>query len=301
MLVNSACSHLRVGFIGFGEAASGISRGLIDEGIKSIKSYDIIQDKPIGEKLRKRAKTIGVELVSLEALAKESDVIISAVVCASAVQAAQSIVRHLSSRHIYVDINATSPITKKEVANTLSPSGCKFVDAAVMNPVPPYLHKVAMMISGSGAEQFKTLMDPFHMNLTLVAGEAGTASSVKMLRSIFMKGMAALFMEMLVAAYEMDIHELVLDTIRETLEKTAPNQLIHRLVAGTAIHAGRRVHEMEEVIDTLKLAGVKPTMSSATREVLAWVDSFDLKSVFQGEMPQDYITVLQEISNKRKS
>jgi hypothetical protein len=44
-----------------------------------------------------------------------------------------------------------------------------------------------------------------------------------------------------------------------------------RLLAGTARHAERRIHEMDDVVELLEELGQHPAMSAATREVLASV------------------------------
>ncbi len=287
----------KIGFLGFGEAGFNLASGFLSEGISGIKAYDICQSRDKDcQKVIGRATAAGVELVdSPQALAKSVDIIISAVVCAEAVVAAESIAPYLTNQHMYVDINATAPDTKMEVADVLLDSKVKFVDAAVMGPIPNHRHKVPIMVSGTGSESFMQLMTEYGMKLEFVEGGAGSACSVKMLRSVFMKGMAALLIEMLTAAYKFGSHETVVATIDETLTQNTPAELIHRLVAGTAIHATRRVHEMDEVIKTLSSVDVAPIMSIATKNTLQWVESMGLKSVFNGDMPEQYEDVLKAI------
>lgn len=287
----------KIGFLGFGEAGFNLASGFLSEGITGIKAFDICQTRDEDcHKVSDKAIAAGVELVeSPEALAKSVDIIISAVVCAEAVVAAESIAPYLTDQHMYVDINATAPDTKMEVADCLMDSKVKFVDAAVMGPIPNHRHKVPIMVSGTGAQSFMQLMTQYGMNLEFVEGGAGSACSVKMLRSVFMKGMAALLIEMMTAAYKFGSHETVVATIDETLTQNTPAELIHRLISGTAIHAARRVHEMDEVIKTLSSVDVAPIMSIATKNTLQWVDSMGLKSVFNGEMPDQYEDVLKAI------
>jgi len=285
----------RIAFLGFGEAAYYMTLGFAEEGLTGVKAYDKLQDVPgLGDRIRERARDAKVQLVpNVKELADGVDVVFSSVVSAAAVQAAKAIAPYLTEHHVFVDTNAASPITKKQVAQVIEPSGASFVDAAIMNPVPTYRHKVSMLISGRGAQVLRSKMTPFGMNFTVVEGGPGAASSIKMLRSVFMKGMAALLIETLVAAYKLGTHELVVESIKETLGKISPDALIQRLIGGTAIHAGRRVHEMEEVIETLNSIHVKPAMSAGTKEVLSWVESLGLGEVFHGEVPERYEEALK--------
>ena len=65
--------QIKLGFIGFGEAAYGISKGLKADGLEKICAYDAFYNKePAGTLIRKRADEVGVVLLeSAQALADE--------------------------------------------------------------------------------------------------------------------------------------------------------------------------------------------------------------------------------------
>jgi len=298
--VGKLANKIKLGFLGFGEAAYEMSLGFTKEGLKNIVAYDKDQNSlDKGKLIKERIYNANVQLVSnVKELANNSNLIISAVTCANAILAAESIGKYLSDKHIFVDINATSPNTKKKVGQIIQKSKAGFVDVAAMNPIPKYRHKVPMLISGNGAEKFQYMMRPYNMNLAIIKGGAGVASSIKMLRSIFMKGMAALLVEMLTAAEVINVRDFVVDSIKGTLSEIKPDKLIHRLIAGTAIHAQRRVHEMEEVIETLNSVNIDPIMSIAAKDVLSKVDALNLKEYFGGKMPEDYVDVVKILSKE---
>ena len=101
-----------LGFVGFGEAAYHIAKGLRGEGV-SISAYDI----KVSEKVRTRANDTAVDLLeSPAALARVADVIISAVTADQAVPAAEQNAPHLTSKHLYCDLNSISPKAKERVA-----------------------------------------------------------------------------------------------------------------------------------------------------------------------------------------
>jgi 3-hydroxyisobutyrate dehydrogenase-like beta-hydroxyacid dehydrogenase len=291
-----------IGFIGFGEAAFGITKGLKESGLKEVNFYDIFWDKePYGELIQKRSAESGAILQkSVEDLLKVSEVIISCVTANVAVKVAESVLPFINTKHLYVDVNAASPMVKEKVSELIQSKGIDFVDAAMMGPIPVYLHRVPILASGRGANRFKELMEPFGMNITCIGDKPGKASAIKMFRSIFMKGYVALLLETLHACYKYDALNLVLDSIGETMEKNSFIENVRLLVTRGVIHAERRAHEMEEVIKTLKDIGVASTMSEATLEKLRWCSNMGLKEYFAGEAPKSIEEVVRAIEEKSR-
>jgi 3-hydroxyisobutyrate dehydrogenase-like beta-hydroxyacid dehydrogenase len=167
-----------------------------------------------------------------------------------------------------------------------------FVDGAMLGPLPLYQHKVPTLVSGNGSEQFLQIMQPYHMDLERVSDVPGEATGIKLVRSIFMKGLPALFVEVLEAASIMKVDHLVLKSLAATMNACSFEQTFNRLVTGSAIHAERRAHEMVNVIEMLKSINVSPTMSQATHERLTWLASKKLKEKFGGKTPKEWQEVV---------
>lgn len=289
----------KVGFMGFGEAASSIASGLYDEGLGALYAYDINSNTRSGsaELIANRAGLSHTSLVQTPAeLAEHSDVVISAVTSSEALVAAKSIAPFLNDRHIYADANAVAPGTMVDVEMIIGPTSARFVDVAMMDPVPNHRHKVTMMLSGKGATAFCEVMDGLHMNLRVVGDKPGQASAVKMFRSVFMKGAAALLYETLYSALKYGAEEIVVDSLVATLSRD-PRQLVERLVSGTAVHSGRRIHEMEDVVGTLESIGVEPVMSRATVRMLEKITDAGVNQRFKSEAPKSYKDALKAVEN----
>jgi 3-hydroxyisobutyrate dehydrogenase-like beta-hydroxyacid dehydrogenase len=286
----------KLGFIGFGEAAFNIAKGLQGEGLEGILAYDKFwKEAPGAELICKRAAEAHVKLVpSLQELVQGSEIVLSAVSADMAVSLAQSSKPFLQSGKIYVDINATSPMTKEEIDAIISPVAL-FVDCAVMGPVPTYKHKVPVTVSGKGAKAFYEAMSPFGMNITFMDAPAGSASASKMFRSIFMKGFVTLLLEMLVAAHKYHVEDDVLLSVKETLTAGPLLEVINGLVGRGVIHSERREHEMKEVIATLETLQVDGTMSKATQAKLKWCTQLGLKGFFKGVPPKDFHEIFEAI------
>ena len=279
----------KIGFIGFGEAAFNIAKGLKGEGVLSISAYDKFRNvQPQAELIQKRATEAQVVLTqSLEDLVKTSDIVISAVSANVAVSLAKESAPYLKAEQIYADLNSAGPDTKVAVNEIIGPKAL-FVDVAVMGTVPGNGHKVPMLASGAGAERFVEKMKPFGMNLTWLDGPAGKASASKMFRSIFMKGFVTLLLETVVAGHQYGIEDDVLASIEETLTAGPFLNIANGLIARGVIHAERREHEMDEVIATLKSLHVDSIMSEATKTKLRWCVNLKFKEYFKGVPPKDY-------------
>lgn len=292
----------KLGFIGFGEAAYNIAEGLKGEGFGSIYAYDKFWNvEPNSELICRRAEKTQVQLVpSMQELIENCDMIMSAVSANMAVELARSASPFLKKEQIYVDINATSPMTKEEVDAIISPVA-QFVDCAVMGPVPPNKHKVPLSVSGKGARLFTEKMTPFGMNITFMDAPAGSASASKMFRSIFMKGFVVLLLEMLFAARKYQVEDDVLMSVKETLTAGPLLEIINGLVGRGVIHSERREHEMDEVIATLDTIDVDGIMSKATKAKLGWVTRLGLKEYFKGMPPGDFHEIFSALEHKGNS
>jgi 3-hydroxyisobutyrate dehydrogenase-like beta-hydroxyacid dehydrogenase len=291
---------VRLGFIGFGEAAFNIADGLKGEGLTGIIAYDKYwRGAAASELICQRAAEAQVELVaSQQELIERSEMVVSAVSADMAVPLAQASRPFLKTNQIYVDINATSPMTKEEVDQIISPVAL-FVDCAVMGPVPTYRHKVPVTVSGNGAKRFRETMAPYGMAITYMDAPAGSASASKMFRSIFMKGFVTLLIEMLAAAHRYGIEGDVLESVKETLTAGPLLEVINGLVGRGVIHSERREHEMDEVIATLDTLKVDAIMSKATKAKLHWVTGLGLKAHFKGVPPKDYRQIFAALDGKR--
>jgi len=279
----------RIGFIGFGEAAFNIVKGLKSEGLTHISAYDKFWNvAPQSELVQQRAKDAGAVLApSLKELVENADIVVSAVSANLVVPLAKESAPFLKPGQIYVDLNSAGPDTKVAANEIISPKAL-FVDVAVMGAVPGNGHKVPMLAAGAGAALFVETMKPYGMNLTLLDGPAGKASASKMFRSIFMKGFVTLLLEAVVAGHKYGIEDDVLASIEETLTAGPLLPIINGLLTRGVIHSERREHEMDEVIATLKSLQVDSIMSEATKAKLRWCTDLKFKEYFKGVPPKDF-------------
>jgi 3-hydroxyisobutyrate dehydrogenase-like beta-hydroxyacid dehydrogenase len=291
---------MRIGFIGFGEAAYHIAKGLRQPGIASITAFDINTRTPgLGQKIQQRARETETHLVeSNQELAESCDIIMSAVTANQAANAAEQTTPYLTADHIYADLNSVSPGLKQSIARVIEASGAYFAEIAMMAPVPPYGHKVPMLAGGGGAPQFVEKLAPFGISAEIVSREVGTAAATKMFRSIIVKGMEALITECVLGATRYNADERVFASLAESFPGINWKELADYMVGRVAVHGERRAREMEEVAATLREIGIEPIMAEAIVRRMDWSVEAGLKQLFGGEAPKNYREVADAAAKK---
>ena len=286
-----------IGFVGFGEAAFHLAKGLREAGAGPLRAFDLHTHTPVrGEVIRRRACDTGTSLaVSNEELAQACDVILSTVTSDQAALAAQQTAPFLSARHYYADLNSVSPALKQSIAATIAPTGARFVEIAVMAPVPPYGHRVPMLLGGESAAGLMELLTPFGMRMEIAARAVGVAAATKMFRSIVVKGLEALVTECVLGAARYDAAEHVFASLAESYPGLDWNRLADYMVGRVVVHGERRAREMEEVAETLRALGIEPIMAEATARRMEWSASLGLKARFGGEAPRSYREVVDAV------
>ncbi|MCX5823496.1 MAG: DUF1932 domain-containing protein [Deltaproteobacteria bacterium] len=143
-------------------------------------------------------------------------------------------------------------------------------------------------------------MQPYEMNIRVVGAKPGQASAIKMFRSIFMKGILSLFLEMLTATHRYGVDEMVLGSIAESLDGVPFLETARLQMTKGVVNAERMAHEMEEVIATLEGMDLPAGMSRAAMEKLLWCTGFGLRERYGGELPKTLAEVLRAMEPPAK-
>lgn len=292
---------LRIGFIGFGEVGFYVGSGLRSEG-SVVCAYDkLATDSVRGVQLEERAQEAGVRLVKEPGeLSRHADILMCAVPGTNAVEAVDMMLPYLTDRHLYVDMCSASPNIKHIIENRIA-NKCRLVDAAIMTPPLRLRHRVTVAVSGRHAHVLESLFSPLGMQVDIVGDEIGMAASLKMLRTVFMKGMNALLGEALLAAYRLGIHEQVLDTISHTLETQGFRNMAHLIVTTDAVHAQRRADETRMALELIHEVGLDGKVVKAVIDRLQWSADLGLAERFNHAVPDSYVEVLHATDELEKS
>jgi 3-hydroxyisobutyrate dehydrogenase-like beta-hydroxyacid dehydrogenase len=246
-----------VGIIGFGEVGRIFARDLMQAGVAHVTAYDV----------KAVAPEPGVVMVSsaVEAVTG-ADLVISSVTAGGALAALAAALPGLGHGPFVLDVNSVSPGTKQATAAAVEAAGGRYVEAAVMTSVPPKGLASPMWLGGPHAEAFVAAAEGLGMNLKVFSAEIGGASSVKMCRSIMIKGLEALTTECMLTARHYGVEEHVLASLGDTLPHPDWRGLARYVMSRALIHGKRRSEEVMEVAVTVDEAGVPPMMSRAIAE-----------------------------------
>lgn len=281
-----------LGLIGFGEAGQAFTKGwrshLPELGLSA---FDIKTNGPLAAEMN---AIYGNHAVT--GCADPSDLaghdIFSLVTADQALDAAQAASPHLAGGQFFFDCNSCAPQTKNESAKHVEAAGGLYVDTAIMSPVHPLLHQSPLLISGPHAEAALPLLHALGMKATLVEGEVGTASSIKMVRSIMMKGLEAVTMECVLAGRAAGVDERVLASLDVTYPGFDWTRQATRMMERATTHGVRRAAEMREVAKTVELLGLPPAMSTAT---VSWMERAASSGIKDMGLGDDYTKLSDQL------
>ncbi len=282
-------------FIGFGEAAYHIAKGLSAEGMTGMVAYDMMQDsETAGPVIRRRAAEAGVTLAAgTQEACQGARFVLSLTSAAVCVKVAQSVLPLLKEGQTYVDMNSAAPTAMTEIDQLPRPEGVDFCDVAMMGSVPAGGHQTKMFLSGSGAQAFFTAMQPFHTKMNVLDTPAGSASALKMFKSVFSKGLPQLLLECFVPAAKYGVLDEILSSVNNTFKEKNIEQYADKVLFRTLIHAQRRSGEMRDAAQTVESMGLDASMSRAAQHKLEELGARNFKEKIGPDEQPDLRKVIE--------
>jgi 3-hydroxyisobutyrate dehydrogenase-like beta-hydroxyacid dehydrogenase len=183
-------------------------------------------------------------------LARTCEVILSVCPPHAALDVARSV---RGFRGVYVDANAVSPVTAREIAAVVDGGGATFVDGGIVGPPPSDDQATRLYLSGLGAGAIADLFAGTTVDARVVSDEPGAASAVKMTYAAWTKGTAAL----LLAIREVARAEGVEDVLLAEWSASLPGlkERSARAARSAEAKGWRWVGEMEEIASTFASDG----------------------------------------------
>jgi 3-hydroxyisobutyrate dehydrogenase-like beta-hydroxyacid dehydrogenase len=256
----------KIACIGFGEAASAFVSGWATRPAV-IAAYDRKTDSPATRDTKRadfaRAGIEGADTAA-DAL-RDAAAILSLVTADQALPAAEADAPLLTSGALWFDMNSIAPDTKRAAAQAIHAAGGRYVDVAVMSPVYPQQARVPLLVSGPHAEAGAAMLGAIGFtNVRIVPGDVGTASSIKMIRSVLVKGLEALTTECVLAAEAAGVRDAVIASLNASWPGTDWAEKADYNLERMMVHGLRRAAEMEEVVKTLDALGTGSAMTRGT-------------------------------------
>jgi len=287
---------IRISVIGFGEVGACFSKALHSKGAE-LRAYDRLLEKAEGDKIRSRMEQAGAQPGSLREVVEAGEVVLSTVTTQHAASVAERCVELLRPGQFYVDLNSTSPATKVEIGRILEPSGCDFVEGAILGAVGATGADTRILTGGEEGARVAELLSQYGLNVSYYSAEIGKASMFKMLRSIFSKGMETLLLELLIAGKRAGIDADLWADITDFMQKKPFAAIGGNWIQTHAVAYERRYHEMVQVIETMREIGIDPIMTDATTAFFKRSLALDLDSAFR-EKPKSFEAVVEHMEKR---
>jgi 3-hydroxyisobutyrate dehydrogenase-like beta-hydroxyacid dehydrogenase len=288
-----------IAFIGLGEAASTIISGWGNNRANQIQAFDIkLKSDHTKEEIIARASKLNIQIkFSLKELIRDADLIFSTVTADQALAVAKKVSMHLKKGSFFFDLNSCAPSSKQEACENIQIFDGRYVDVAVMAPVSAKKHLVPLMISGDKAFQARAILEKLPMDVKIIEGPVGRASSIKMVRSIMVKGLEALTAECALAAVEAD----VLDEVFNSLSAEHPHfDIIKHSIYNferSLSHGKRRAEELKEVSKMLEDLRLENHMSKATAIWQNNIGSLE-KTNSMSEIKENFISFAKQLADE---
>ncbi|MFB2561627.1 DUF1932 domain-containing protein [Rhizobium sp. IMFF44] len=237
---------MEIAVIGAGAMGSAIGRRLVENGARVLTYLEGRSASTI-----ERAKTAGMELVGLDAIAA-SPLILSIVPPAEAVAVAKQVaaeLRRVGAKTTFMDCNAISPKTMTEVAAIFGGDCGMVLDGSIIGgPPKPGQKGPKLYVSGDIANASGVLIE-YGLQVRRIDGAIGAASALKMCYAGINKGVTGLGTAMLLAAIRSGADAALKRELQESLPDLDA-KFVHG-IPDMYPKAYRWVAEMEEISEFL--------------------------------------------------
>lgn len=243
---------MRVGFIGFGEVASTLSKKLLSKYENNVEIISSTKNR--SEKTKDLCKNLDITLLdSFEEVAKYSDILISATSPYEAINTAEQYAT--LGNNIFLDLNNISPKTTIEINNIILDSNKNnknnknnFVKGAIIGKISSENHVI--YLSGENAQKLEFLNDS-GINIKYIGKNVEDSSYIKMLRSIYTKGVTAILYEVFNISEELGLTNELFEALSYTEGKNFEYKSKSRI--NSLVNSNeRKFEEMDEILEFLK-------------------------------------------------
>ena len=267
-----------IALIGFGEAAGSFALGWTRGPDLQIRAHDLkLGDPAQAAALRARCAATGVEPCDGPAAALAGATVALCLVTADqALAAARAAAPALAPGTLWIDGNSCAPGTKRAAAAVIEAAGGAYVDMAIMAPVRPQGQLTPVLLAGARAGHAAARLSALGMRPDLAGPRVGDASTIKMLRSVMVKGIEALTAECLLAARRAGVDGEVLASLQASDPGWAWEARAAYNLERMMVHGGRRAAEMREVAATLRDLGLPDALARATVDWQATIGGLGL-------------------------
>lgn len=267
-----------IGIVGYGEVGKVFAGGLIQNNF-DVHVYDLLTEQGHEEVLKDIKNKGATPALSISDLVNKSEVILLLVNSAATKDVIASITKTKQKPLTIIDLTTSKPYTKKnckiEIEN-YHPEAI-YIDGAIMGTVATEGFNVPLLLASENEEIMLTIKKELTMNIKILVGEVGKAASIKLIRSVFMKGLEALLLESMIAAKKYNVDQNVMESISMTLNNNDFNKFGEALIKTHVIHKNRRYKEILDSIKLIEDAKIEPYVTQGVKHFFEYSVERDVK------------------------
>jgi len=247
-----------IGLLHPGEMGAAVGRCLTDRGHTVLWASE-----GRSPATQARAKAAGLsDAGTIAAVARQAGIILSVCPPHAATDVAWAV--H-GFRGLYVDANAISPDTAREVAHMITDSGGRYVDGGIIGLPPTAPGHTRLYLSGPEAGAVQALFAGTALDARLTGPALTAASAVKMAYAAWTKGTAALILAIREFAQENHVEDTLL--AEWALSQPKLEARSRGSATSAAAKGWRWVAEMEEIAAAFSAAGLPDGFHQAAAEI----------------------------------
>jgi 3-hydroxyisobutyrate dehydrogenase len=253
----ATASRAAIALAGFGEVGQAFARALVAHAVP----VRVFHPQPRAVACAAAAELGLVIATEPQAAFRDAALVLSVVPGQQALETALAAAQVLPRDAIFADLTSAAPAVMRESAGLFAAPG--YADGAIMGAVSIHGAATRILCSGAAAQRLAAMLGPLGFQIDCVAdGKPGDASGLKLLRSIFTKGMDAVVIECLLAAEAVGLRRQLLQEMGD-LDHSTVSELMMMFVRTHAPHAWRRMHEVASIQQTLGDAGLTLPVTAA--------------------------------------
>ncbi len=244
---------MRIAIFGCGEVGycyASVFAEVTDHTLLFCDQHPSVKAKALAEKL-------GVEIhLHPGSWLQTVDVIFLCVPGTISLEIVRLILPYVQKGTLIADFSTAAPADKRQASLEAERLGIKFVDVVIMGAISLLGAETPLLCAGKDSEQIVQIMRELKAPIrVLEEATPGDAASLKLLRTVFTKGLEALTVECLIAAEHQGVREKLYDILSD-IGKSSLRDFLEMLLRTHVLHACRRRHEVQEAAKQLTLAGL---------------------------------------------
>lgn len=259
----SETSTMKIGIIGAGEVGLTYARPWSSAG------HDIVLcDLKPSPRAQAFATQLGLDIsTSIPDAVPECDVVVSCVFGTVSLSVAEQALGSMRKNALFVDMTTADPAQIRIAAAHALALGIAYVDVAILGAIALTHEKTNLLGAGVGLDRAITLFASAGAPLKAVEdGVAGDAAALKILRSVFTKGLEALTIECFMAAEKQGVTGKLHDALSDIDQASLPD-FLGALIRTHVVHAPRRLKEVEEAERQLRAANMPVAVLPGVRDL----------------------------------